>query len=83
MPKAASKKRSFNRGGCVQLSNGKVGFVVRAVNKSNSKLVDVYLPTTKRTVSASRTTTRRKRCSKTMLGQKKSWQNKHPRRRIM
>ena len=78
----AKSPKKFSRGGCVQLSNGKVGFVVRAQCRANPKLVDVYVPSTKRTVSASRTTAKRKRCSKTMAAAKRSWERKNPRRRF-
>lgn len=78
----AKSPKKFSRGGCVQLGNGKVGFVVRAQCRANSKLVDVYVPSTKRTVSASRITTKRKKCSKTMAAAKRSWEKKHPRRKF-
>lgn len=78
----ARSPKKFSKGGCVQLSNGKVGFVTRAKCKSNSNLVDVYVPSTKRTHSVSRITTKRKKCSKNMKEAKRSWQKKHPRRRL-
>lgn len=72
----AKSPKKFSKGGCVKLSNGKVGFVTRAVSKSNNKCVDVYVPSTKRTHVASRTTTKRTKCSKNMNAAKRSWQKK-------